>query len=721
MATGYMTRVIGHLRKAALRHDGGGLTDGQLLECFLARRDESAFEALVRRHGPMVLAVCRRVLGNAHDAEDAFQATFLVLVRKAASIVPRAMVGNWLYGVAYRTAQKAKAMNARRRWKEGQVQPMARSEMRSDDVWLDLQPLLDRELERLPPKYRSLVVLCDLEGKTRKEAARHLGLAEGTVSSRLARGRVILARGLRRHGLTLPAGLLATLLSQKAVLAGVPAPLVAHTVKAATTVAGGQAAAAGLVSAKVVALTEGILKAMLIAKLKIAAVCLLVCGIACLGVGVLTYQAFAEKPAQSTTADDKSDKKDGKKGDKKQDNSVVYGVVKAVDASKNTITISIKKTSAQTYALAQDAKIYLEEGKREKGSEPSQGKLSDLSEGVIVTLKLSADLKAVERVSARGPNHQGVIKTVDTGKNTITISSKPADQTFQLAKDVAINMAFGKKGQESKVSDLREGMNASLNLSIDKKTVRSITVFRPSVAGGVTVLDPGKNTITIATKGKEGSQEKTYELAKDVIVDLPGSNKKAEKGKPTDVTSGLYVVLELSLDSKTVHRIMVHRPSLHGMVKAVASDKKTITITYKDQEGPQEKIFNMAKGIPINVADSPDGKQGKLSDLTEGSSVVADLSLDKQTVLGLTVFGPTSSGIVKGVDSGSNTITITVKEEGSLVDKTLDVAKDAQISVTGKNEKAKLTDLTEGMIAALRLSLDKSKVVAIHAHPKKKE
>src|SRR5438132_10808010 len=110
-----MKAVIRHLRRAALLDPRGGPGDGQLLEAFLGRRDEAAFEALLRRHGPMVLGVCRRVLGNADDAEDAFQATFLVLVRKAATVRPREMVGNWLYGVAYRTAMKVRAMNAKRR------------------------------------------------------------------------------------------------------------------------------------------------------------------------------------------------------------------------------------------------------------------------------------------------------------------------------------------------------------------------------------------------------------------------------------------------------------------------------------------------------------------------------------------------------------------------------------------------------------------------------
>src|SRR5437773_7959664 len=152
-----LAEVFRHIRRAAFL--SVDLTDGQLLECYLARQEEASFEALVRRHGPMVLGVCRRVLRNDHDAEDAFQATFLVLLRKASSILPRDRVGNWLYGVAYRTSLKAKALRAKRRAKERQV-----TRPETDQRWLEL---LDHELNRLPDKYREPVVLCHLQGKTR--------------------------------------------------------------------------------------------------------------------------------------------------------------------------------------------------------------------------------------------------------------------------------------------------------------------------------------------------------------------------------------------------------------------------------------------------------------------------------------------------------------------------------------------------------------------------
>src|SRR5262245_15192695 len=188
MATAQLDTVIGHLRRAVLRQDGAGRTDGQLLAAFLDQKDEASFEALVRRHGPMVFGVCRRVL-NYHDAEDALQATFLVLARKATSVTPRERVANWLHGVALRTALKAKAMTAKRRGREQQVTEMPEPEAVQPDHWRDLQPLLDQELNGLPEHYRLPILLCHLQGKTIREAAQQLGWPQGSLAGRLARGR----------------------------------------------------------------------------------------------------------------------------------------------------------------------------------------------------------------------------------------------------------------------------------------------------------------------------------------------------------------------------------------------------------------------------------------------------------------------------------------------------------------------------------------------------
>src|SRR5947209_2361714 len=208
-----MKNVVRYLRKITFREGGDSFTDGDLLEAFLTRRDEAAFEALLRRHGPMVLGVCRRVLDDADSADDAFQATFLVLARKAESIRKRPSVGSWLFGVAFRTALKARASAVRRRIHERAIMHPATTDPREEIVWRELRPLLDAEMDRLPEKYRAPLVLCYLEGKTNEEAARELGWTKGTVSGRLARARDVLRQRLVRRGLDLTAGALAAVLS----------------------------------------------------------------------------------------------------------------------------------------------------------------------------------------------------------------------------------------------------------------------------------------------------------------------------------------------------------------------------------------------------------------------------------------------------------------------------------------------------------------------------
>jgi RNA polymerase sigma factor (sigma-70 family) len=289
MATSEMSEVIQHLRRTVLLHDGAGLTDGQLLEDYISRHDETAVAALVRRHGSMVWGVCRRVLRNHHDAEDAFQAAFLVLVRKAASIVPRQMVANWLYGVAHQTALNARAAAARRKGRERQVTEMPEPAVTEQDLWHDLQPILDEELSHLPDKYRVAIVLCDLGGKTRKEAARQLGVPGGTVAGRLARARRMLAKRLTRRGVTLSGGALAAVLSKQAASAGVLTAVVFSTIKAAGLFATGQA-----ISVNVAGLTEGVLKAMLITKLRSIAAGLLLVAVVGYGVAIRPLTAFLE-------------------------------------------------------------------------------------------------------------------------------------------------------------------------------------------------------------------------------------------------------------------------------------------------------------------------------------------------------------------------------------------------------------------------------------------
>jgi RNA polymerase sigma factor (sigma-70 family) len=277
------------------------LPDRQLLENYLARREEAAFAALVRRHGPMVLQVCRRVLRQEQDAEDAFQATFLVLARKASGIRKRDSVASWLHGVAYRVAGKARAAAARRSAHE-QRQSAAMATGSLDEVaWRELRTVLDAELERLPEKYRSPLVLCYLEGQTQDEAAARLGWSKGTFRKRLERGRQLLRDRLGRRGLALAAGLLAPLLGEPATAASLPASLAAATARFAVSFASGSATLA--VPAKAAALANKTLQALLLAKWKLPLVVLLVAGLVLAGVGGLALPArVASQPEEAAQA-----------------------------------------------------------------------------------------------------------------------------------------------------------------------------------------------------------------------------------------------------------------------------------------------------------------------------------------------------------------------------------------------------------------------------------
>jgi RNA polymerase sigma factor (sigma-70 family) len=271
--------VLPHLHRLLAGGDSA-LSDPQLLEVFLARRDEAAFATLVRRHGPMVLAVCRRLLPDAGDVEDAFQATFLVLVRKARAVGRPERLGNWLYGVAYRTALKARGRHARRRAREQPLTDVAVEGEVAALVWRELRPLLDEELCRLPEKYRAPVVLCCLEGLSKRAAARHLGWAEGTLSARLHQARGLLRQRLLRRGLTLSAGVVAAALPEGAASAAVPAALTAATAKFAALLAAGSAA----VPAGTLTLMEGVIQAMFLNKIKVAAGALLAAALLAVGV-----------------------------------------------------------------------------------------------------------------------------------------------------------------------------------------------------------------------------------------------------------------------------------------------------------------------------------------------------------------------------------------------------------------------------------------------------
>jgi RNA polymerase sigma factor (sigma-70 family) len=301
MTYGPLTDVLRYIRRIRITAATADLDDGRLLERFIEQRDEAAFEALLHRHGPMVLGVCRRLLRDGHDIEDAFQATFLVLVRRARSLRKRERVANWLYGVGYRTALRARTEAALHSAHTKPLLEVPGNAFEHDMEWKELRAVLDEEVQRLPAKYWMPVVLSYLEGKTFQEAARQLGWPAGTVSGRLARAKELLRARLTRRGFELAGGLLDAGLSQTAS-GSVPVPLRIATLQAALSLTAKDIGAACLIPTSVQSLMEGVLHAMFLTKLKVAAVVVLVLAVAGGGTGVVTYQKLVAQPPSQKEA-----------------------------------------------------------------------------------------------------------------------------------------------------------------------------------------------------------------------------------------------------------------------------------------------------------------------------------------------------------------------------------------------------------------------------------
>jgi RNA polymerase sigma factor (sigma-70 family) len=288
MACRRLEDVLQHPTRLLAAGEG---TDGELLQRYARQRDEVAFGALVRRHGPLVLGVSRRLLHHHQDAEDVFQATFAILAHKAASPRWQDSIAGWLYRVAYRLALRTKAKVVRQRRREGEAVTAPRTRPETLEDRRELVAALDEELYRLSDSHREPLLLCYLEGKTRDQAARQLGWSLRTLERRLEQGLKLLRARLTRRGVELPLALLAAGLSQQAASADVSAATVAATVEVAMGFGSGAA-----VSPQVVALVEGGLKAMAGTKLKLGAALLLAASVVVLGVGALGYRLLATEP-----------------------------------------------------------------------------------------------------------------------------------------------------------------------------------------------------------------------------------------------------------------------------------------------------------------------------------------------------------------------------------------------------------------------------------------
>jgi RNA polymerase sigma factor (sigma-70 family) len=296
MAVKPLGKVLSYVYRAIGPSEAARWTDGEALEAFVCRQDQAAFNELLRRHGALVWGVCSRLLAEPHDAEDAFQATFLVLIRKAHTFQGRSSLTTWLYGIAHRVALKARARAARRRKQERRFAQMRPGDVPVQAGWEELRPVLDAELSRLPEKYRYPLVLCYLQGKTHDEAARELGHPTGSMSKLIGRGRELLRERLAQRGVVVSGAALGAILLDKAAGTAAPAAVLEMTAMVARLVAGVPGTTVGVASAQVSNLTEGVVRTMFLAKLK----GIILAAAACLAVGAGSSLLLAERQERTT-------------------------------------------------------------------------------------------------------------------------------------------------------------------------------------------------------------------------------------------------------------------------------------------------------------------------------------------------------------------------------------------------------------------------------------
>jgi RNA polymerase sigma factor (sigma-70 family) len=657
MADRQLHALVHHLRKAMAQQGAGGADDAELLERFVQQRDETAFEVLVWRHGTMVLSVCTRVLRDAQEAEDAFQATFLVLARKARSVGRASSLAGWLYRVAFRVALRARSRSGRGGTRMPLPDDVPAPQTTDNAVWRDLGPVLDEEVNRLPEKYRLPFVLCYLEGHTNEEAARQLGCPRGTILSRLSRGREWLRTRLTRRGLTLAAGGLATALAADAG-AAVPPPLVASTVSAATAFVAGKAV--GVVSTHVLALTEGVLQAMNLTRIKWIGTAALAVLLTTTGAALFAQREGAAqregRPAAPAAA------ADGRRGDAGRESPHVRGVVRAVDAAQNTITVAVDATRDgaanpdKTYTVAKDAEVLMDEG-RGRFAPGREVKLADLAAGSVVTLLLAKDKQTVEAILAEGPTLSGKLSAVDATKGTVTLAGAAAgrgrggeeiagtpDKTYTVGKtaEIVIDDGRGRRTSlhEGKLTDLSIGCHVTVKLAPDLKEAVLVQAEGSRVQGTVKAIDAGKLSITIGGdrgRGGEAAAENTYIVAQnaDILVEdlRPRRFFPVRSAKLEDVPVGSIVSLMLSPNMTTAVMIRAEGPSVTGALKSVDPNKGTVSITIGGGRGTdgEEKSYTVAKDVRVVI----DGNESKLSDLKVGDNptpITLKLTLSQQAV-----------------------------------------------------------------------------------------
>ncbi|MCI0642145.1 MAG: sigma-70 family RNA polymerase sigma factor [Gemmataceae bacterium] len=645
-----LTKTVERLRRLVSRGQNVCQTDRQLLQRFAKCSDEEAFGALVRRHGALVLGVCRRVLGQAQDAEDAFQATFLVLARKAGKLHWQDCVKNWLHGVAYRVSLKARSRGLRRKQKEQQaVLDVASPNLESQ--WDGMRGLLDEELAKLPAKYRAPLLLCYLEGKTRDEAAEELGWSPGSVKGRLERGRELLRQRLLRRGLPLSAVLCASFLAESAATAAVPPALFTATVEAGLAYAAGSVV---VLSDSVLQLAQGVINAMLIAKVKTSMIGLCLVAVLGLGSSWIAQSALADRSDSGAVvapadpfAQDGERKKDGeraqekgkkdgerpKEGDKRPRDGETPGVrvlFRSADLEKGTITVAGARDGDRgelTYSLAKkDIPVTTSTGHTVK--------LNDLRQNTLLVLQLSK-LDDVEAIRVQMPVLNVELDQVLPDVNKLSFKAERQARILDVAKDAKLLL----NGKPSKLGDFEAGQRVQLTLSLDRATVLAMTrgeerpvegkrdkegerpgPGRPQWSGVLIDVLPEKNHIEILIGGNEDPWVQSFVLSKEVKIQwtFEGMTKDMEI---KDLAKPMRVGAVVAQDKKTVTRLEVYPPVLRTILSRVDAGSRTIVAG--------EKKFTLAADTPIRLGRDNIG----IDKLAAGQRAVLVLSTDRSQVI----------------------------------------------------------------------------------------
>ncbi|MFO0797877.1 MAG: sigma-70 family RNA polymerase sigma factor [Gemmataceae bacterium] len=610
------TARLGAVRRMLdrVRDDAG---DDALLARYRAGRDDEAFGALVRRHGPMVLGVCRRVLRDPHAAADAFQVTFLVLARRAGRAPD--LLGAWLYGVAVRTALKARGRDYRRR--EVEAKYAARPEPPAADA--ELLRLIDAQVAELPEKYRLPLVLCGVQGLGKAEAADRLGLPEGTVSSRLARARDLLRGRLERRGVVVPAVLLPAV---------VPPSLSAATIDSAV--------GAAPASAPVLALTQEVLAAMSAPAWKLPAAVVAAFAVSAGAVGLTGAQP--PNPAEKAPAAKQKDKPARPAGAR------VAGTLGAVDAGAGTITLTRKNEADLIVPLAKDVAVT---------ADGKAAKLGDLKAGASVEVERESDKGPATKIAATGRRVTSLL--VGVGDNKLSLKAKPTDVEYTLAAGAKVT----RDGKDVKLSELPVGEPVTVQLSVDGTTVLGVShglakrkpdggeadeefisaqdgEKRPArvakQTGTVTGIlsDPdGGGTLTLERKGDGGERRDLVRVNKDTAVTVDG-----KAAKLADVPVKGVAEVELPGERQPATKVTITGEKLVGFVADVG--KNSLTVGKRSEGQVVQRTVTLSSVLTVTL----DGKAAKLSDLQTADRVTVTLTTDGTAALAVVAGVPKRDG-----------------------------------------------------------------------------